>query len=209
MLEEFIRRLDKIKSFILYILAQPRRISRITRVDAEGNRKWLRKVERGSEENGSGMLRLGFRYTSTKSERHEGERRSPVGKGLMLTVRRNSRLFPFSFSFSLGNFQLVARLLVMLARVWRCLNLSRRLVSRNFGERSGKWAESKGWGRSRRSDFWDLKLAPQEPGPLRIGIISQMATNIKLEKLVSMDPNGIVVHHHADIGEYLRMEDEL
>lgn len=24
-----------------------------------------------------------------------------------------------------------------------------------------------------------------------------------------MDPNGIVVHRHADIGEYLRMKDEL
>lgn len=58
-----------------------------TLVEAEGNRKWLRNVERVSEENGSGMIGLGFWYSSTKPERHEGQRGSPLGEGVMLTVR--------------------------------------------------------------------------------------------------------------------------
>ncbi|CAA3033531.1 60S ribosome subunit biogenesis protein NIP7 homolog [Olea europaea var. sylvestris] len=40
--------------------------------------------------------------------------------------------------------------------------------------------------------------------PLGFGVAAKSTQDCR-----KMDPNGIVVHHHADIGEYLRMEDEL
>lgn len=40
--------------------------------------------------------------------------------------------------------------------------------------------------------------------PLGFGIAAKSTTDCR-----KLDPNGIVVLHQADIGEYLRMEDEL
>lgn len=53
---------------------------------AEG-RNWERKSESGSERNGSGVgLGLGFWNSSTKPELQVGQRISPPGEGVMVTV---------------------------------------------------------------------------------------------------------------------------